>query len=147
MSLQDLLQNRALLAAAVTWLVSQAVKPVLFWLTERRWDWRLLFSSGGMPSSHSAGVSALAVSIGISEGLDSGAFAIALVTAIVVFYDAAGVRRATGIQANILNQMLTELFSGDPIAQTRLLELIGHTPFEVVVGAVLGAAIAFALFH
>jgi hypothetical protein len=100
-----------------------------------------------MPSSHSAAVSALATSVGISEGLDSIAFAIALVIALVVVYDAAGVRRAAGVQANILNQILTELFSGRPIAQTRLRELIGHTPFEVLVGAALGVGIALLLFR
>jgi acid phosphatase family membrane protein YuiD len=98
-----------------------------------------------MPSSHSAAVCALATSIALGEGLDSPAFAIALVIAFVVLYDAAGVRRATGMQANVLNQMLTELFSGRPIAQTRLRELIGHTPFEVLVGAALGIAMALLL--
>ena len=108
---------------------------------------RRSFTSGGMPSSHSAAVSALATGIAISEGLDSAAFAISLVTALVVLYDAAGVRRAAGVQANILNQILTELFSGRPIAQTRLRELIGHTPFEVLVGAALGVGIALLLFR
>ena len=100
-----------------------------------------------MPSSYSAAVSALATAIAISEGLDSAAFAIALVTALVVLYDAAGVRRAASIQANVLNQILTELFSGRPIAQTHLRELIGHTPFEVLVGAGLGVGIALVLFR
>jgi acid phosphatase family membrane protein YuiD len=84
---------------------AQAVKPVLYCVTKRIWDWRWLFTSGGMPSSHSAAVSALATGIAVSEGLDS-AFAIALVTALVVLYDAAGVRRAASIQANVLNQIL-----------------------------------------
>jgi acid phosphatase family membrane protein YuiD len=147
MFLQDLLRNRPLVAAGASWLSAQGVKPFLYWITKRRWDWHWLYRSGGMPSSHSAAVSALATSIGISEGLDSIAFAIALVIAFVVLYDAAGVRRAAGVQANILNQMLTELFSGRPIAQTRLRELIGHTPFEVLVGAALGVGIALLLFR
>jgi acid phosphatase family membrane protein YuiD len=145
MALQDLLQNRPLVAAAVSWLAGQVVKPGLYWITQRRWDWHWLYRSGGMPSSHSAAVTALATSMALSEGLDSSAFAIALVIAFVVLYDAAGVRRAAGVQANILNQILTELFQGRPIAQTRLRELIGHTPFEVLVGAVLGIAIALLL--
>jgi acid phosphatase family membrane protein YuiD len=135
------------MAAGASWVLAQAVKPVLYWITKRRWEWHWLFTSGGMPSSHSAAVSALATGIAISEGLDSAAFAIALVTAVVVLYDAAGVRRAASIQANVLNQILTELFSGRPIAQTHLRELIGHTPFEVLVGAAMGVGIALLLFR
>jgi acid phosphatase family membrane protein YuiD len=143
----DLLRNRHLVAAGVSWLSAQAVKPMLYWITTRRWDWHWLYRSGGMPSSHSAAVSSLATAIGMSEGLDSAAFAIAMVTALVVLYDAAGVRRAASMQANVLNQILTELFRGRPIAQTRLRELIGHTPFEVLVGAALGVGIALVLFR
>jgi hypothetical protein len=98
-----------------------------------------------MPSSHASAVSALTTAVALGEGLDSTAFAISLVTAIIVLYDAAGVRRAASIQARILNQILDELFSGKPIAQTRLRELLGHTPFEVVVGAVLGVSVALLL--
>jgi acid phosphatase family membrane protein YuiD len=141
----DLLRNRHLAAAGVSWLSAQGVKPMLYWITTRRWDWHWLYRSGGMPSSHSAAVSSLATAIGMSEGLDSAAFAIAMVTALVVLYDAAGVRRAASMQANVLNQILTELFRGRPIAQTRLRELIGHTPFEVLVGAALGVGIALVL--
>ena len=143
----DLLRNRHLVAAGVSWLSAQAVKPMLYWITTRRWDWHWLYRSGGMPSSHSAAVSSLATAIGMSEGLDSAAFAIAMVTALVVLYDAAGVRRAASMQANVLNQILTELFRGRPIAQTRLRELIGHTPFGVLVGAALGVGIALVLFR
>lgn len=147
MFVSDLLRNRHLVAAGVSWLSAQAVKPMLYWITTRRWDWHWLYRSGGMPSSHSAAVSSLATGIAMSEGLDSAAFAIAMVTALVVLYDAAGVRRAASMQANVLNQILTELFRGRPIAQTRLRELIGHTPFEVLVGAALGVGIALVLFR
>ncbi len=145
MLLQDLFQNRPLVAAGASWLISQGVKPVLYRITRRKWDWHWLVTSGGMPSAHSAVVAALATAVGLREGLNSSAFAIALVTALVVLYDSAGVRRAASIQAQILNQMLEELFSGRPIAQTHLRELIGHTPFEVLVGAALGVGIALML--
>jgi len=145
--LRDLFRNHHLLVAGASWLAAQIIKPVLYWITKRSWDWSWLWTAGGMPSSHSAAVSALATAVGLSEGLDSAAFAIALVTAIVVLYDAAGVRRATSIQARILNQILTELFSGRPIAQTRLRELLGHTPFEVLVGATMGVSIALLFFR
>jgi hypothetical protein len=91
-----------------------------------------------MPSSHSALVCALATAIGIKEGLSSTLFALAFALAVIVMYDAAGVRRAAMMQARILNQIVDELFQGHPISETRLRELLGHTPFEVVVGAILG---------
>ncbi|MBM4432161.1 MAG: divergent PAP2 family protein [Chloroflexi bacterium] len=143
--MQDLIGNRTLVATGASWLTAQTVKPILYRLTKGRWDWRWLISAGGMPSSHAAAVSALATAVGIGEGLDSAVFAVSLVMAIVVIYDAAGVRRAASIQARILNQILDELFSGRPIAQTRLRELLGHTPFEVLVGAVLGVTMALLL--
>jgi len=145
MSLQELLRNQVLMTAGVSWLAAQLLKPVLYWITKREWDWHWLFSPGGMPSAHSAAVASLATAVGLGEGLDSAAFAIAVVTAIVVLYDAAGVRRAASIQARILNQILDELFSGRPIGQTHLRELIGHTPFEVIVGAALGIGVALFL--
>jgi len=147
MFLLDLFHNRSLVAAGASWLAAQGVKPVLYRITKRKWDWHWLFSSGGMPSAHSAAVAALATAVGLHEGLDTSVFAIALVTAIVVLYDAAGVRRAASMQARILNQILTELFSGRPIAQTHLREFIGHTPFEVLVGAALGVGLTLLLFR
>ncbi len=145
MSPQALLGNQALVAAGVSWLVAQVLKPVLYWIARRKWDWRWLFSPGGMPSAHSAAFASLATAVGLREGWGTSAFAIAVTTAIVVLYDAAGVRRSASIQARILNQMLEELFSGRPIAQSHLRELIGHTPFEVLVGAALGIGTAFLL--
>ncbi len=139
----DLFRNQTLLAVAVSWLVAQTLKPILYRLTKRQWDWRWLMSAGGMPSSHSAAVASLAVAVGLREGLESSAFAITLVVASVVMYDAAGVRRAASIQARILNQMLEELFAGHPIAHERLRELLGHTPIEVLVGAGLGVGIGY----
>ena len=138
---QDLLRNRVLSAVAVAWFIAQTSKPLLFRITKGRWDWRWLFSAGGMPSSHSAAVAALATAVALREGLHTAAFAIAIVLAVVVMYDSAGVRRASSLQARILNQILEELFSGRPIAHTKLIELVGHTPFEVIVGGALGTGI------
>ena len=145
MFLKDLLRNLPLVAAGVSWLATQTLKPLLYWLINREWDWRWLYSPGGMPSSHSAAFGALATAIGLREGVDSSAFAIALATAIVVLYDAAGVRQSASQQARVLNQILTELFSGRPIGQEQLKELIGHTPFEVLVGTGLGIGVAVLL--
>jgi uncharacterized protein len=147
MAFADLLHNQTLLAVIVSWLVAQTAKPVVYRFTKRQWDWHWLLSAGGMPSSHSAAVASLAVAVGVREGLQSSAFAITVVVAAVVMYDAAGIRRAASIQARILNQILEELFAGHPIAHERLRELLGHTPFEVLVGAALGAGIGFLVVH
>jgi acid phosphatase family membrane protein YuiD len=96
-----------------------------------------------MPSSHSALVTSLATATGRLTGLNSPAFAIAAVLAGIVMYDAAGVRRAVSIQARILNQMIDDAFQGKPFAEQRLRELIGHTPIQVFVGALVGIGIGF----
>ncbi|KAL8532800.1 hypothetical protein ACS0TY_009127 [Phlomoides rotata] len=106
---------------------------------EERWDLKQLIASGGMPSSHSATVTALAVAIGLQEGFGGSSFAVALVLALVVMYDATGVRLHAGRQAEVLNQIVCELPSEHPLAETRpLRELLGHTPPQVVAGATLG---------
>jgi len=145
MFLRDLLRNLPLVAAGIAWLTAQTLKPLLHWAMNQEWDHRWFYSAGGMPSAHSAAFGALAAAVGLCEGLDSSAFSIALTTAIVVLYDAAGVRQSASQQARVLNQMLAELFRGRPIGQEQLKELIGHTPFEVLVGAGLGIGIAFLL--
>jgi len=145
--LQALLRNRHLLAVAVAWSAAQILKPIVYWAVNRKWDWRWFLTAGGMPSAHSAAFSALTMATALIDGLGSAAFAIASVTSVVVLYDAAGVRRSAGQQAHVLNQILEELFSGRPIAEEHLRELIGHTPFEVIAGAMLGATISFLVLH
>ena len=139
-----LIDNRILLAAILGWVVAQGVKVLLGVVTERRFNFRWLVGSGGMPSSHSAGVSALATRVGIVEGLSSPIFAVTLVVALVIMFDAQGVRRATGQQAEALNKMLEDIYWKRPIAETRLIELIGHTPIEVFVGSAIGILLAIA---
>jgi uncharacterized protein len=136
--MNEFLSNRILQAVFVPWLIAQISKPIIEYIRKRRIDLRLLVSAGGMPSSHSASVCALATAVAIQEGLTSTLFAVTFLLAIIVMYDAAGVRRAASIQAHILNQIIDELFQGHPISETRLRELLGHTPFEVFAGAVLG---------
>jgi len=139
----DLLQNHALLAATYAWMIAQVLKVVIHLVWKRRLNLRYLTSAGGMPSSHSAGVAALAAAIGWQDGLHSPLFALAAMFAIVVMYDAAGVRRAVSVQARLLNQIVDELFQGHPISEERLRELLGHTPIEVFVGAAFGILIAW----
>jgi uncharacterized protein len=136
-----LLTNRILLAAVIAWLVAQVSKTVFELIQQRKLILSRLVSSGGMPSSHTALVTGLATATGRVMGVGSATFAIAVVLAGIVMYDAAGVRRAVSIQARILNQMIDEAFQGQPFAEKRLRELIGHTPIQVFVGALLGIAI------
>ncbi len=137
----SLLNNRILLTSLLAWLVAQISKTIIDLLRQRKLILSRLVSSGGMPSSHSALVTGLATSTGRVMGLGSASFAIAVVIASIVMYDAAGVRRAVSIQARILNQMIEEAFQGSPMAEKRLRELIGHTPVQVLVGALLGIGI------
>ena len=142
--LNELLANQVAQATFFAWATAQVLKVLIELIWRRKLDLRLLTSAGGMPSSHSAIVCALATAVGIHDGVSSSLFAISLVLAVVVMYDAAGVRRAAGVQARILNQIIDELFQGHPISETRLRELIGHTPIQVVVGAALGIVLSWA---
>jgi acid phosphatase family membrane protein YuiD len=136
-----LFENRALIASFLAWAIAQISKTVYEIFRERKLVLSRLVSSGGMPSSHSALVTGLATATGRLMGVGSSEFAIAVVLASIVMYDAAGVRRAVSIQARILNQMIDEAFQGHPFAEKRLRELIGHTPTQVFVGGVLGIAV------
>ena len=132
---------RYILPPLVAWLIAQVTKVVIGSLRTRRIDLRGLSSTGGMPSSHSAMVSALTATIGRINGPDSAAFAVALIFSFVVMYDAAGVRRAAGRQAAVLNRVVDDLFAQRGLQEERLRELLGHTPVQVFAGAALGIAI------
>lgn len=141
--MNDFGANPVLVAATLAWAIAQTLKFLLYSVRDRRVSLHYLTTMGGMPSTHSATVAGLATAVGIREGLRSTSFAIAFLFAIVVMYDAAGVRRAAMAQAKILNQIIDELFQGHPISETRLRELLGHTPFEVMVGALLGVVVSY----
>src|SRR6266702_7519656 len=137
----SLLDNRILWAAFIAWGVAQITKTIYELIRQRKLVVSRLVSSGGMPSSHSALVTGLATATARVAGIDSAAFAITVVLASIVMYDAAGVRRAVSIQARILNQMIDEAFQGHPFAEKRLRELIGHTPIQVLAGGLLGIGV------
>jgi acid phosphatase family membrane protein YuiD len=138
----EVFQNHALLVSATAWAIAQVLNVLIFFLQERQLDlWRLV-SAGGMPSSHSALVSALATEVALIEGVQSITFAVAVVFAAVVMYDAAGIRQAVSIQARILNRMLDEYFKRQRFSEERLRELLGHTRVEVFFGSLLGISIA-----
>ncbi|MDD2252178.1 MAG: divergent PAP2 family protein [Dehalococcoidales bacterium] len=145
MEFYNFLNNKALIAPLVAWTIAQLIKVVIELVQNHRLDLGRLVSSGGMPSSHSATVSALATTIGLIEGTGSVAFAIAVILAGVVLYDSAGVRQSVGKQAVVLNRIIKELRDRRPIAEveTDLKELIGHTAFEVAAGVVLGVGVGF----
>ena len=128
-------------------LTAQIVKFILFTLKTRKINFKIFTTTGGMPSTHSAGVVALSTIVGILEGFESVAFAIATGYALVIMYDAAGLRRAAGKTAASLNRMMEEFYNHDLKAVGgKLKELLGHTPFEVFVGAIYGIAFAY-FFH
>ena len=133
--------NRVLVAAFLAWALAQVSKIFYELIFQRKLMISRLVSSGGMPSSHSALVTSLATATGRQLGVTSPIFAVTVVLASIVMYDAAGVRRAVSIQARILNQMIEEAFQGSPMAEKRLRELIGHTPVQVFVGALLGLGV------
>jgi uncharacterized protein len=129
---------RFLLAPLVAWAIAQAAKVILTSVRQRRLNLRVLAETGGMPSSHAAIVMGLTTAVGKYAGVSSAAFAIALIFSFVVMYDAAGLRRAAGRQAAILNRLVEDLVHMRGMQEQKLRELLGHTPVEVVVGAVLG---------
>ncbi|MBP0030993.1 divergent PAP2 family protein [Roseofilum reptotaenium CS-1145] len=140
----EILGNRILIIALIACLSAQALKLVVDLIKHQKLNIRALVTTGGMPSSHSALVSALATGIGMTTGWSSPEFAIATIFAIIVMYDAAGVRQAAGKQARILNQIIDELFQENPeFNEDRLKELLGHTPFQVIMGLLLGVVIAW----
>jgi len=124
----------------VAWSIAQVSKVVLSSARKKRLNLRVLAETGGMPSSHSAIVMGLTAAVGKYSGLDSAAFAIALIFSFVVMYDAAGLRRAAGRQAEILNRLVEDLVHMRGMQEQKLRELLGHTPVEVLVGAALGIA-------
>ena len=134
-------ENHALIAGLLAMIIAQLLKPfVHYWITHE-WDFIQIISSGGMPSSHSSFVAATTLVVGLRSGFDSDIFAIGTMIAIIVTYDAANVRWQSGLHAQRINQLVRELFSGQPLSQELLKEVIGHTPRQVYAGVILGLII------
>ncbi|MDD2400692.1 MAG: divergent PAP2 family protein [Clostridia bacterium] len=133
-----IIENDTLRVAFLAWLIAQILKFIFNLFSNKKIDITRLLGSGGMPSSHSALVTSLSVYVGRMQGWTSSLFAVTLIFAFVVMYDAAGVRRASGKQAEVLNQIINDIYHGTQISQEKLKELIGHTPIEVLAGSVLG---------
>lgn len=143
-----ILQNRVLLCAFTAWFVAQALKIPTYWMIEKKLDWRRFFGSGGMPSSHSAFVISLALMVGATEGFQTAAFAISVVLAAIVMYDASGVRHETGVQGQVLNEIIRKVIvDGQPITDLELKELVGHTKVEVAGGFIVGLLTGLAYIY
>lgn len=143
--MKELFANQILEAAFIAWLLAQIIKVPLEFLQTRKWNWALLLSTGGMPSSHSALVSAVAQGIGLREGFDSPLFAIVFVLTAIVVYDATGIRRQAGLHAELINAFINDLAAGHPIKeaqQKQLKEILGHTPVEAISGIIWGVGFA-----
>lgn len=144
--MNDFLTNKWLWIPLITWFLVQIFKFIRELLKNKKMDFRRILGAGGMPSAHTACVSSMATAIGLTEGFGSPVFALSVVFAFVVMYDAAGVRRAAGKQARVLNQIIES--DGKNInIQEKLVEFLGHTPMEVFCGAVTGVVLGAILMY
>jgi len=141
----EIITNKVLIIPICSWAITQLLKVIVILIQKKQLDLRYLVISGGMPSSHSALVSALATSVALIQGLGSVAFGISAIFALVVIYDAAGVRRSVGQQSVVLNRIIRELRLRRPITELGrdLREFVGHTQFQIIIGALLGIVIAW----
>ena len=142
MNFAAILQNKALIAGLVAWLMAQIIKLPLDYLRTRKWNWALLITTGGMPSSHSSLMTGTVFAIGLYEGFENPLFALGVAITMIVTYDAAGVRRQAGIHAQRINVLFNELLHGHIVTEKDLREVLGHTPLEVAGGILLGLIVA-----
>jgi acid phosphatase family membrane protein YuiD len=138
-------RNHVLMVTFLAWFIAQTIKVALGVLRTHRFDFRWFIGTGGMPSAHAAGSSALAVVVGFDYGFVTPLFALAAVFAIVTMFDAQGVRRSSGKQAQLLNKILDDIYWKGKIQEDRLKELLGHTPVEVFMGSIIGILLALIL--
>ena len=146
MNLLGIFHNHVLLTALAAWILAQALKIPIDYFQSHTWNWALFFAAGGMPSSHSALVTSTAMAAGLHYGFDSPVFGLATAVAMVVVYDATGIRRQAGMQAQKINILVEELLQGHPISQEHLREVLGHTPLEALGGVLLGLLVALGLW-
>lgn len=139
--------NHLFWVTCIAWGLAQSVKVFLGVIRTKRFDFRWFIGTGGMPSAHAAGASALAVTAGLDCGFNSSAFALAFFFAMVTMFDAQGVRRSTGSQARILNKVMEDIYWKGKIREQQLKELIGHTPVEVIAGSLIGILLGIIFQH
>lgn len=139
-------KNKVFIVTLLAWFITQLIKVFIGVVREKRFNFKWLVGTGGMPSSHCAGAAAFATALGLEHGFDSSIFAIGLIFAIVTMFDAQSARRAVGKQAGVLNKMMEDIYFRKPIKEERLIELVGHTPVQVLTGAALGITLGY-LFY
>lgn len=140
-------KNPIFLTVLIAWLLAQTIKVAIGVIREKRFNFRWFVGTGGMPSSHAATVSALATAVGLELGFSSPFFAIAFFFAFIIMFDAQGVRRQSGQQAGILNKIIEDIYLQKGVKQERLIELLGHTPVQVFIGAALGVIVALICYR
>jgi len=145
--IQELISNKVLLVTLLVWILAQTIKVIIGVINQKKFDFKWFIGTGGMPSSHAAGVTALATTCGIHLGFDSVTFALAAVFAMVTMFDAQGVRWATGQQAQILNKILDDIYWRGKVEPQYLKELVGHTPVQVFAGSLLGLIVSIFLYY
>lgn len=138
----QVLNNQPFIAAMIAWAIAQSIKIPVEYVRSRTWDWSLLLRAGGMPSSHSALATAVAHSIGLTAGFDSPVFALAVAMAMIVIYDATGIRRQAGRHAKVINTLVRDLLESHHLRQEQLREVLGHSPAEALTGVLLGLVVA-----
>ena len=139
--LQEVGSNRIIGIILLSWFIAQSLKVILGFFREKRFNFKWFVETGGMPSSHASAVASLATAVGFNSGFYSPVFAVALLVALIVMFDAQGVRRNTGQQAEVLNKIMDDIYLKHEIREDRLKELLGHTPVEVMAGAALGIVV------
>ena len=137
-----MLSNNVLMTAMVAWLIGQFLKLPGYYILHRKWKWGVIFSPGGLPSSHSSLMTATTLSIGLYHGFNNPLFGLAVAISMIVIYDATGVRRQAGLHARVINEIMEEIFAGRPVPEKQLREVLGHTPIEAIAGILLGIMIA-----
>ena len=140
-------KNYVFYSVVLAWFIAQTVKVILGAVREKRFNFKWFVGTGGMPSSHAAAVTALASSVGLYAGFHAPLFAVTLMFAIVVLFDAQGVRRSSGKQAEILNRILDDIYWKRKIQEDRLFELLGHTPIEILAGIAIGIFISLLCYR
>ena len=141
-----ILDNKILMITLLVWAITQSIKVAIYVVREKKFNFKWLIGTGGMPSSHAAGASALATVCGLETGFHSIYFALAAVFALVTMFDAQGVRRSAGEQAMILNQIIDDMYWKGKVEGQRLIELLGHTPLQVITGSLLGIMLSYLLY-
>jgi hypothetical protein len=142
-----LLNNFSFIAVCVSWFVAQSLKVFFYWYKDGSFSLWHFFEAGGMPSAHSASVTALTLSVALTQGFSSPLFTISLVYALIVMYDATGVRRAAGKQAEILNRVVDDIYANGRVKVEKLKEILGHEPTEVFAGAGLAIVLTIGTYY